>query len=647
MEFAIMRYLRNPFKQRFMKFLVSCILLLTTGFLVAQTQKQLDSLERLIPEKKGKEQVQLLNDLTFYYFRSDAKKAIAFGSRSLKLAKSLQDEILLANTYNDYSMPFLTTGDFQKSVELNYKALEIRKRLKDTTGMISSYAKLGNGYYELGQYKKAQQSYNRAIYFAKALGDENTLLQIYQNSANVLEAGGFIKEALKMQLDVHEIAVRTDNKLVQISNYGNLGSCYQKLNQFDKAREMYLKAVPIAKEMNQPEQLAMVYQGLGVVERAAKNTDLGLKYYQQALQLYRKLHSKTGEGIIAVNIGNSFADLNQPDSASFYLNYGLKLVTETKSYKQIMNAYNGLADLELNRKNFQKAAEYLVLKNKYQDSVSIFQGNELIADVYGKYELEKKERELAESEARNAKNQLYQAIWSGVSATLLLLFVVVFLFFRHKRKIAKEELIRTKQEEHYLREKQLNEQKLSISRELHDNVGSQITYLISSIDNLSYLDEVNGPLNSKLHDLSDFGRNTMQELRSTIWAMNSEDGSIETLLTRVESLKNNIPLTMKIDNRLQENYPLKSTELLNLYRIIQESIQNTLKHANATIIRISLEEKQRRVTLSISDNGKGITTREGNGNGLQNMRYRCEQIAGKFELKTAENGTTISCAFGI
>jgi signal transduction histidine kinase len=631
-----------------MKLLSSCILFLTTGILFSQTQQQLDSLERQIPKKQGKEKVQLLNDLTYYYFRSDAKKAIGFGSESLKIAKTLNDEVMLANTYNDYSMPFLTTGNFQKSIELNYKALEIRTRLKDTSGMISSYAKLGNGYYELGQYKKAQQSYNQAIYYAKILGDENTLLQIYQNSANVLETGGFIKEALKMQLDVHEIAIRTDNKLVQISNYGNLGSCYQKLNQFQKAREMYLKAVPIAKETNQPEQLAMVYQGLGVVERAAGNTDLGLNYYRQALKLYKQLHSKTGEGIIAVNIGNSFADLKQPDSAAFYLNYGLKLVKETKSYKQILNAYRGLSELELDRENYQKASEYLVLQNKYQDSVTLFQGNELIADVFGKYELEKHERALAESEAKNAKNQLYQAIWIGISASLLLLFVVVFLFFRHKRKIAKEELIRTKQEEHYLREKQLNEQKLSISRELHDNVGSQITYLISSIDNLSYLDEENKPLNSKLHDLSDFGRNTMQELRSTIWAMNSEDGSIETLLTRVESLRNKIPLPIEIHNKLRQDHPLKSTELLNLYRIIQESIQNTLKHAEAKAIRISLEEHANRISVSVSDNGRGIQSENESGNGLQNMRYRCEQIGGEFQLKTGEDdGTAISCTFGI
>ncbi len=631
-----------------MKFIFSCILFFTSGFLFSQTPRQLDSLEQLIPKKQGKEKVQLLNDLTFYYFRSDANKAIRFGSISLKLAKTLNDETLLANTYNDYSMPFLTTGDFQKSVELNRLALEIRTHLKDTAGMISSYAKLGNGYYELAQYKKAQESYNQAIFYAKLSGDENILLQIYQNSANVLETSGFIKEALQMQLDVNEIALRTNNKAVLLTNYGNLGSCYQKLKQYQKAREMYLKAVPIAQELNQMEQLSMIYQGLGVVERAAGNTDLGLKHYQRAFKLYKQLDSKVGEGIVAVNIGNSFADLGSLDSASYYLNYGLKLVKNTHSYKQILNAYRGLAELESRRKNYQKAAEYLTLQNKYQDSVSIFQGNEVITEMFGKYELEKHERALAESEAKNAKNQLYQAIWIGVSAALFLLFIIVFLFFRHKRKIAKEELIRTKQEEHYLREKQLNEQKLSISRELHDNVGSQITYLISSIDNLSYLNEENGSLNSKLHELSDFGRNTMQELRSTIWAMNSEDGSIETLLTRIESIKSKIPLSLEIVNNLKRNYPLKSTELLNLYRIIQESIQNTLKHAEATSIRISFDEKQDNASITITDNGKGIKTEKTSGNGLQNMRYRCEQIGGRFELASSENtGTTIICTFVI
>lgn len=631
-----------------MKFFFCCILFLTSGFLYSQTQQQLDSLERLIPQKKGKEKVRLLNDLTYYYFQNDPDKAINFGNQSLKLAKKLNDETLLANTYNDYSMPFQIKGDFQKSLELNRLSLAIRLKLKDTMGIISSQSKLGTAYYELTQYKKAQKAYNEAIRLAKIKKDEGLLLHLYQNSANVLEISGYVEEALEMQKDVQKLAKKYNDLALQINNYGNLGSCYRKLKNYPMAREMYQKAIPLIRKTNNLEQFSMVYQGLGVVEREAGNTDLGLEYYKKSFRIYQKINSKTGEGIVAINIGNSYKDLGKYDSAEVYLKHGLNLVKNTQSFRQTFLAFGALAELELKKKNFQKATEYLKLQNQFQDSVSIHQGNEVLSEMFTKYEVAKKEQRLAESEAKITKNRLYRAIWTGVSATLFLLFIVAFLFFRHKRKLAKEELIRTKQEAQFLREKQLNEQKMSISRELHDNIGSQITYLISSIDNLTYMNEENKVLNNHLHELSDFGRNTMQELRSTIWAMNSEDGTLETLLTRLESLKSKIPLAIEIQNNIKENPSLKSTELLNLFRIIQESIQNTLKYAEATSILISIDESQNQIGITIKDNGKGIQSENTSGNGLRNMRYRCEQIGGVFELNTSENeGTSISCTFVI
>ncbi len=627
-----------------MKPFLCSFLLFINGFVFSQTQQQLDSLERLIPKKQGKEKVQLLNDLTFYYYQNKADKAIHFGEQALALAKTLNDKTLLANTYNDYSMPFHMKGDFQKAVELNKSALDIRLKLRDTMGMISSYAKLGSAYYELTQYKKAQEAYNEAIRFAKIKKDESLLSHLYQNSANVLEISGYVEEALQMQKDVQKLAEKSGDVALQINNYGNLASCYRKLKNYPKSREMYQKAIPLIKKTNKMEQLSMVYQGLGVVEREAGNTDLGLEYYKKAFRIYQEIDSKTGEGIVAVNIGNSYKDLGNFDSAEVYLKHGLDLVKNTQSFRQTFLAYKALAELEIKKKNFQKATEYLKLQNQFQDSVSLHQGNEVLSEMFTKYEVAKKEQELAESETQIAKNRLYQAIWIGVSATLFLLFILVFLFFRHKRKLAKEELIRTKQEEQFLREKQLNEQKLEISRELHDNIGSQITYLISSVDNLSYLDETNEILNHQLHNLSDFGRNTMQELRSTIWAMNSEDGNTDTLLSRIESIRNKIPIPIEIQNQLKNTYPLKSMELLNLYRIIQEALQNTLKYAEASRITIHFEENDNGIRLVISDNGKGIPSGTSDGNGLRNMRYRCEQIGGTFELRTETGqGTTISC----
>ncbi|WP_343747514.1 tetratricopeptide repeat protein [Fluviicola sp.] len=629
-----------------MKPLLCCFLLLSGGFLHSQTQQQLDSLEHLVPKKNGKEKVQLLNDLTFYYHENNAEKAIRFGEQALKLAKTLRDDRMLANTYNDFSMPFHTRGDFQKSVELNQAALNIRLKLRDTMGIISSQAKLGSAYNELTQYKKAQQAYNEAIRLARIKKDEGLLLHLYQNSANVLEISGYVQQALEMQKDVQKLALKSGDTSLIINNYGNLGNCYRKLKNFPKSREMYLKAIPLIKEHHKLEQLSMVYQGLGVLERDAGNTDLGLEYYKKSFRLYKQIDSKTGEGIVAVNIGNSYKDLGNFDSAEVYLKHGLELVKDTRSFRQTLLAYRALAELEIKKKNFEKATEYLKLQSQFQDSVSLHQGNEVLSEMFTKYEVAKKEQELAESEAKIAKNRFYKAVWTGVSATLFLFFILVFLFFRHKRKLAQEELIRTKQEEQFLREKQLNEQKLSISRELHDNIGSQITYLISSIDNLSYLDEHHENLNHQLRNLSDFGRNTMLELRSTIWAMNLEEGTTDTLISRIESVKSKIPIPVDIQNNLKTNYPLKATELLNLYRVTQEAIQNTLKYAEAKQVIIRFEETNPGFRMTVSDNGKGIQSATPDGNGLRNMRYRCEQIGASFELHTQPGqGTSVSCTF--
>ncbi len=603
-------------------------------------------MERLIPKKKGEEKVRLLNDLAYYYCQLNTKKAIGFGEQSLVIAQKLNNEVLLASTYNDLSMPYLVNGDFPKVVVLNQKALAIRTRLKDTVGIIASESKLGNAYYELTRYDEAQVCYDHAIELARKIKAEQYLLQLYINSGNLLEITGFVKEALKLQQDVKQIAEKEGNIPILITAYGNIGSCYRKLKEFEKARQMYKAAIPLIKKNNSPEQLGMVYQGLGVVERDAGNTDLGLNYYRRALAIYKKVDSKTGAGIVSVNIGNCFMDIQQLDSAEVYLLQGLDLVKNTNSYRQTMLGYKSLAALELKRKNYQQANKYLTFENQYKDSVMLHQGNEVLAEMFARYEVERKERELAESKVRIAENQSQKAIWFGVSACLLFLVILVTVYFRHKRKLVLHQLEQTKQEEQLLRQKQLHEQKLDISRELHDNIGSQLTYLISSMDHMIYQEKANVQLHEKLSELMQFGRTTMGELRSTVWAMNVENGTISDFIDRIESLGAKSPVPFSITRETETEITFKSLELLNLYRIVQEATQNTLKYANAEEIQINIFEKNKQLILEIRDNGNGLVEAHKDGNGLRTMKYRCEEIGGKFEIEGKEGkGTTVRCVF--
>jgi len=624
---------------------------LLVGFLcvlncsLAQTPQQLDSLERLIPSKKGKEKVQLLNDLTFYYFQSNPQKAIQFGERSLKLAKEMNDKKLLANTYNDYSMPFLTIGNFEKVVWLNQKALDLRLQLKDTVGIIASHSKLGNAYFELGRYNDAQMSYNVVIKLAKITNDEVNLMTVYQNSANVLESTGFIEEALQMQKDVQKIARRRKDDGAIIVSLGNMGSCYRKLKDFKKSSECYLEAKKLIEKKGNLELLSMVYHGLGGTEEDSGNLMLSLKYYKKAFTIYKKIDSAVGMGAVAGNIGSVYTSLKEYDSASVYLGISLELALESKSYEKIASTYQTLGEVEKDRHNYKKAMEYFQMESKYKDSVLLHGGSEALAEMFTKYEVEKKEREIAESKVQIAEGKLEKILLILVSVGLVFLIVLVFLYFIRKRRQARLELEKTRKEEKLIRERQLNEQKLEISRELHDNIGSQITYMISSMDNLAYRNSKTGELNEAVQSLSEFGRNTMKDLRSTVWAMNTEDGSMELLLQKMEDLRAHVPLTMTIQNTVDFDPELKALEMLNLYRIAQEAIQNALKYADATTFNIQVSKAEKGIVIDFLDNGKGFDVKGGiSGNGIRNMEHRCKQINGSFEISSEpDKGTRVSC----
>lgn len=197
-------------------------------------------------------------------------------------------------------------------------------------------------------------------------------------------------------------------------------------------------------------------------------------------------------------------------------------------------------------------------------------------------------------------------------------------------------------------EKQLADEKIHLSRELHDNIGSHLTFLISSIDTMSFSVKSSN-LKDKLKNLSDYGRTTMRELRNTIWAMKQEGADLTKLILKLNELKRNIheniqSVQMEIRNDLDDPVPLNATQMLNLYRIVQESVQNTLKYAGATHIDIHFKKTESGFNLKINDNGSGFyPDKVSSGNGIRHMRQRCEDAGGDFGISSSSEGTRIRC----
>jgi signal transduction histidine kinase/ligand-binding sensor domain-containing protein len=190
-----------------------------------------------------------------------------------------------------------------------------------------------------------------------------------------------------------------------------------------------------------------------------------------------------------------------------------------------------------------------------------------------------------------------------------------------------------------------------ISRDLHDNVGSQITNLISGIEiSRLHLDrEESNEAYRVLKNLDQDARFAMTELRETIWLLNQKkvnmkefEKHVKTFIKRQKYTTND--LKIEFENSLNRDQKLNPTQSLHLLRIIQEALNNCRKHSSANRFIIQLEQQNGSIMTTLKDNGKGMHLEKcmGTGNGLTNIRRRAKEMQGTCSIESSPGkGTNI------
>lgn len=230
---------------------------------------------------------------------------------------------------------------------------------------------------------------------------------------------------------------------------------------------------------------------------------------------------------------------------------------------------------------------------------------------------------------------LWQRSWFVVAMALILLAAFFWIGNFLSRKRYKRKL-RSLEEEYRV---QLERER--IARELHDNVGSQLTYLINKInDDYPRLAE-----KDQAEKLSGVARSAMQELRETIWALDKKEMQWDDLQYKMRQLirlykteKCDVGLDWKAEN----SSTLNPLEALNIYRIIQEALNNAGKYSNASLVKIEVRQYDEGVLLEIKDNGIGFDIRKTDkGYGLKNMEKRAEEMNGRLQIESQPGAGTI------
>ncbi len=188
-----------------------------------------------------------------------------------------------------------------------------------------------------------------------------------------------------------------------------------------------------------------------------------------------------------------------------------------------------------------------------------------------------------------------------------------------------------------------------IARELHDEVGSSL----SSIHIFSTVAKQPDKMAGMMEKIRDTSGRIMENMSDLVWAINAETDDMQSLLRRIRQFGASLLEAKNIELEVVAPEPLpglllKTEAKKNILLICKEAINNSAKYSQATRVIIDVQMKDGFLRLEIRDNGQGFTPGTNPGNGLINMRKRCEESGGLFLLDTGHNkGTRISCEFPV
>ena len=534
-----------------------------------------------------------------------------------------------------------------KSLQLFNKVLSDAKKQNYKLGVANSYDKMALCYFYQSKYDLQSKYIFMAIDYFNQLKQYDKVASLYGSYGYHLKRRNLDSGIMYMQKGL-KIGEKYNTEYELRGIYDNYGVLKEMKKEYDSAFLFYNKSLTLKEKANDKIGIPYSLNKIGMLQLTLKDFAKAKQNLDKAYQIRLEIDDKIG---IAENLnfyGYYFFETKNNQKS---IEYFTKALNESKAYNYnylTQDNYQKLSELYELNSDYKTALDNFKNYTTYKDSISNINLRIKQAELDTEFDTERKEKEILEQKANLAVKNTYIVI----IISLLILSIIVGYFMLKNQKMKTLQL----QKENELKDallkietqNRLQEQRLQISRDLHDNIGAQLTFIISSVDSLKYAFADGNPrLEDKLNNISSFTKETIYELRDTIWAMNKEEITIEDLKTRISNFIDNAQLSLN-GIRFNFNFDTKSFQSftsrdgMNIYRLIQEAVNNAIKHANASQIDVSFIESDNKITIVVSDNGKGfdLTTTE-IGNGLNTMKKRASELKGNFNIEASEKGTKI------
>jgi signal transduction histidine kinase len=601
----------------------------------------IDSLKKRVTKAENKEQkVKALLDLCQQKYSLTADSLYHFASEVKRLSQKEpgRRNAILADYYIAYSMVINSMED--SSLRMTNYYLEKLKDNKEEKEAYMLFLQLkGITFYRTSRSKETINTYYNLLNAAQEYNDTSFILIAQRGISLAYMLNGQDREGVKIfhsasQLITGKVSekYREIYGLLQINaaiSYLHLHQASGLLLYADSCEYYGNVAIETGRKI---ENLFMLCQGLlvtGVIKSYKKEMAEAEKNLKDGLEVRKMI----GDTLYIISdmivLASFYANTKQVEKGVALCNTAIELTRKRKSQGLLSALYNALAENYKAVGKYKEYGEALKMQIAVKDSLNLKNSTDELKDLEIKYNLQKQENTIIQQKLNITKKNY----WLYGSALFTVMAAAIFwLGFRNYRRKQSIKMTLALAEEKRIAIQSIKDaeehERKRIAADLHDNLG---VYAASLSSNLSYLQPGHTDLRTEnaMQELQNNSNAIISELNDTIWVLKKDALSLTAISDRVKvfisRIRKSYPeINIDVKEKIETDFLLPSSQAFHLYRVIQEAVNNSLKHSNGKNITVEIIANTE-WKLMIEDDGKGLNEdrkSSGGGNGLLNMKER-------------------------
>ena len=621
-----------------------------TGF--AQDDELSNMLRELKLSKEDTSRINLLHQIQDSYLDVDNDSALYYNKQAEVLIDKLKAASMRHQCYHAFVKIYHAKFDNEMALEYCLKAIAAAT---DSFQKATSYRAVFSIYFNVRKKDSALKYAAYAVDLTERIKDSNNIATMYGNLCRIYNEMELYEKAEVFGKKGVAAGNRYKDYKGMLISMNNLGNCYLSLGKNKEAISIFEQQLSAGQKYKRIRSVSNALTNLGVayynvLDKANLDRITG-KIKEMAPQFDPA--DKSGQSYHQLIYGYDFILSKQYAAAEREMLKGLEIAKKDSVTSAMESLYQGLSSLKYLMQDLAGAAFYedkwLVLNDTLQKQNL----REYSMDLEAKYETQNKNARIELQASQLREKSFLNYVLIGSALVLLIISLLLFINYRHKQRMQQQRIAELETQQQLTATEAVlkgeEQERSRLAKDLHDGLGgmlSGIKFSFSTMKGNLILTPENAQAFERSMDMLD---SSIKEMRRVAHNMMPEALVKFGLDTALKDFCNDISSSGALQVSYQSigvaNTDINQTTAITIYRIVQELINNTMKHAGARTALVQLSKEDSRMSLTVEDDGEGFDTAllgRSKGIGWSSIQNRVDFLKGKVDVHSQpDKGTSV------